>query len=328
MMQVTAKFSFELSFPIKMQGSWSRKPQSITTDLEEIVAYAPAVSAPPRSEEPVWKPDPKHLIGGVKDKLFWEAKYIVIDIRRDFLTIPIEKADQEALIAKARNILYKILTLYRWQERQLQINVRNIEQVNYRIWYYDVAGNLINAGPEGVQKTGEVHLTAKTLPRVDKWDDICQHLASGIMPELYESLILDAYSVVNQEPRRAVLDAATACEVFIENFCETASKSSPKVDPIIYSALQQSKKREGEVLFYFHEMLRYLFGHSLKADKPDLYEKLYYLCKTNNFVKHEGKCQYKEKDKKGKIKKVNAPEAREFINAVEDAIQYTKSLAY
>jgi len=321
MTKVTARFAFELPFPIRMRGSCNRKPQRITTDLEEIVVYAPAVSAPPWSEEPLWSPAPEHLVGGVNGEPVWKAKYIVIDIRRDFPTIPIENADQEALVAKARDILYKILTLYRWQERQLQIGVKNTEQVDYRLRYYDVAGNPINAGPQGAQKTGEVHLTAQMLvPKVDKWNDICQHLLSGTMPEIHESLLLDAYTVVSNEPRRPVLDAATACEVFIKKFCETTSKSNPQVDLVVFKALTAG----AGVLDYFHQVLKYLCKHSLKEEKADLYQELDYLVGANNFVKHEGVCGYN--DKKGRFMEVDSKRAREFIKAAEDAIQYTKSL--
>lgn len=325
MTQITAKFIFKLPFPIKRKREHGSSPQHMTTGYEEILVYPPAKYAYSLFKKPLWSPDPKQFIGKINGEPVWNANCIPIHIKRDFPTIPITSEEQEALVTVARNVIYKLLTVYRWLGGQLQVYVSNVEQLEYDLRYFDSTNEPIFAGPGGA--SGTSHLVLTFMPReIIEWNDICQYLVSEIEPELYESLLLDARSIVSQEPRRAVLDAATACEVFIENFCETASKSSPKVDPIIYSALQQSRKREGEVLFYFHEMLRYLFGHSLKADKPDLYEKLYYLCKTNNFVKHEGKCQYKEKGKKGKIKKVNAPEAREFINTVEDAIQYTKSL--
>lgn len=328
MAKVTAKFVFELPFHIQIQRKRSNSPQLLKMKPEEILVYPPALNSPYFSKKSPWSPKPEHLCGKLNNRPVWNAKYIIIDVTRHFPTTPITAAQEKALLTTARKTLYKVLTLYRWRGKQLQINVTNIEQIDYRVRYFDTTGNRMFWGPEGAHARGETHLTLTLVsPRNKEWNVICQDLISGNMPEIYESLLLDARSVASQEPRRAVLDAATACEVFIENFCETASKSSPKkVDPIIYSALKQSKKREGEVLFYFHEMLKYLFGHSLKDDKPDLYEKLDYLRKTNNSVKHEGKCQYKEKGKKGKIKKVHAPEAREFINTVEETIQYTKSL--
>ncbi|MBA7585619.1 hypothetical protein ES708_27604 [subsurface metagenome] len=325
MPQITAKIVFKLPFSIIRNREDGNKPQCIKTGSEEIIVYPPEKYILSLPEETLWSPDHEEVMGKPNDEPVWKADCTTVYIRKDFSAIPITGEEQKALVVVARDIIYRLLTMYRWQGRQLQVNANNIEGFNYDLRYFDSANKRIKAGP-GSTKGGVVINIPPMIQEIIGWDDICQYLVSEVEPELYESLLLDAWGAVFNEPRRAVLDAATACEVFIENFCETARKGSPKVDPIIYSALQQSKKREGEVLFYFHEMLSYLFGHSLKADKQDLYEKLYYLCKTNNFVKHEGKCQYKEKGKKGKIKKVNAPEAREFISAVEEAIKYTKSL--
>ena len=73
-------------------------------------------------------------------------------------------------------------------------------------------------------------------------------------------------------------------------------------------------------------MLKYLCGHSLKEDRPDLYEELDCLRKTNNSVKHTGKCQYYRDRKKGKPIEVDSNRVWKFIGAVEEAIKYTKSL--
>jgi len=315
MPQVTAKFIFRLPFFLKMQEVRDIRPKSMTRESEEIIIYPPVHTEKNMIEKRLRRlKTPKPNITQL-DKL----NCIVIDIRRDFPTIPTSEEDQKELLAKARKILHNILALCRYRGK-IHIGMINVENLDYRLRLFDAGGNLIDA-------TGMTHLTVPSPPfQSSDWNDICQDALSGIMPELHEIFLLDARSVVSQEPRRAVLDAAIACEVFIKKFCETGSKSSPKVDPIVYSALKQSKKKEGEILFYLHEVLKYLFGHSLKNDKQDLYEKLDCLRKTNNSVKHEGKCQYKEKGRKGKIKKVNAPEAREFIGAVKGAIEYTRSL--
>lgn len=323
MAKVTAKFIFELPFYIIVQGDYSSSPQSLKTNSEEIVVYAPALFDLRLSDKPLRGSELEYpyLIGKVNDEPIWKSNCIPIDIRRDFPTIPIADEDQEALVAKAREILSKILTLCRWRGKQLHIAVTDIEQFNYHLRYFDAADNPINAGPQGVQATGASYLTLPgPLLKSNEWNDICQDLVSGTMPELYENLLIDAYSVVSREPRRAILDAATACEVFIENFCETASKNDPEVDPVVYSALTQRAR----VLSYFHEVLRYLFKHSLKEKKTDLYRELDYLVGTNNFVKHEGLCQYK--NDKGVVIPVDSTRARDFIQAVEEAIKYTKSL--
>jgi len=315
MAQVTVKLIFELPFILRMQDVTGIKPKRMKRGGEEITIYPPVHTEKDMTEMRLRQlKTPKPRIAELN-----KLNCIVIDIIRDFPTIPPTGREQDELVERGREIIRNLLTLFRWWGK-LHIGRPNVESFNYRLRLFDANGKIIGSA-------GMTHLTVPSLPfKSSEWGDICRALASEKVPELYEVLLLDARDVVSKEPRRAVLDAATACEVFIENFCETASKNSPKVDQIIYSALKQSKKREGEVLFYFHEVLRYLFGHSLKDDKPELYEKLGYLCKTNNSVKHEGKCQYEEKGKK--VKKVNAPEAGQFINAVIEAIVYTKSLRY
>ena len=328
MTQITAKFIFELPYYIIMQGKYDSRSQALKTNSEEVVVYAPALCAHPWCDKPSWSPDSKQLIGKCNDEPIWRAKYIIIDIRQNFLTIPIAAGSQEALVTKARKILYKILTLCRWRGKQPHISVADIEKFDYRLRYFDTANNPIKAGPQGVQATGISHLTLPGPPlKSNQWSDICQDLVSGIMPELYEILLLDARSIVSQEPRRAVLDTAIACEVFIKNFCNNANQNNPEVDSTVYSALTQNARVISySYTSYFHEVLKYLFKHSLKEEKKDLYKELDYLVRTNNSVKHEGKCQYK--DKKGNITLVDSTRATDFIRAVEDAIKYTESLGY
>ena len=325
MVKVTAKFIFDPPFNIIIQGEYGSSPQSLKTNSDEIVVYAPALYEPSLSDKPLWSPKPQNIIGKVDGKPIWKANCIVIDIRRDFLTIPIVDKDQKALVAKARDILYTILTLCRWRAKQLyRVTRADIEEFDYRLRYFDTANDPINAGPGGVQATGARYLMLPgPLIKSNDWNSIRQDLVSGTVPELYDMLLLDALSVVSDEPRRAVLDAAIACEVFIKNFCDTASENNPEIYPYVYSALIQ---RVG-FLYYFHEVLKYLFRHSLNEDKPHLYEELGYLSNTNNNVKHKGQCHYTiSKKSKAVDIPVDSTRAKKFINAVEEAIQYTKSL--
>lgn len=320
MIQVTAKFIFKLPFSIQRKREHGSSPQYIKTGSEEIVVYPPAKYECSLFKQPLWSPDPEQAIGKVNGESVCHANCIPIHIRKDFPSFPITDEDQKALVTVARDILHKLLTLYRWRGGQLQVNVTNVENLNYDLRYFDSANNPINAGPGGATGTSQLNVALILLKTIE-WKDICQNLISGIEPQLYESLLLNARSVVSQEPRRAILDAATACAVFIEHFCDIASKNDPKVDSVVYSALTP---RTAGILDYFNVVLRYLFGHSLKDEKQDLYEELGYLVNANNYVKHEGLCQYKHKS--GRIIQVNSKKALDFTNKVEEAIQYTKSL--
>lgn len=320
MIQVTAKFLFKLPYNIQIKRGYGSSPQC-KIGSGEIVIYPPAAYKMSLFEEPLWSPDPEQAVGEVNGEQVWSANCIPIHIRKDFTTIPITDEDQNALDDSAREILYKLLTLFRWRAGQPKADMGEIKTFEYALRYFDSENKPISIKPDG-SKDILINLTV-TLKRLKKpieWNDICQDLIAGIEPQLYESLLLDASSVVSQDPRHAVLDAATACEVFIENFCETASKNNPQIDAEVYSALTQ---RAG-VLSYFHEVVKYLFRHSLKEERTDLYKELDCLTRTNNSVKHEGLCQYK--NDKGKVITVDSARATEFIDAVENAIQYVKSL--
>lgn len=292
MTQVIAKFIFKLPFSIMRKREPSIIPQCIKTGSEEIIVYPPAEFGRSLFKEPLWSPDPEKSIGKVNDEPVWEVNCIPIHIRRDFPTIPITSEEQEALVTIARDVLYRLLTLYRWRGEQLQVSVTNIEGLSYDLHYFNSANELMYAGPSG--SSGQSSLHVKLMPRaIIEWDNICQDLISGVAPELYESLLLDARSVVSQEPHRAVLDASTAREIYIKRFYKSRSKRKAALS-------------------------------SLKRDKPGLLDELDFLRKTNNSVKHKGKCQYKTD--KDKFIKVDSLRARKFISAVEEAIEYTKSL--
>ncbi len=294
MAKVTAKFVFELPFHIQIQRKRSNSPQLLKMKPEEILVYPPALNSPYFSKKSPWSPKPEHLCGKLNNRPMWNAKYIIIDVTRHFPTTPITAAQEKALLTTARKTLYKVLTLYRWRGKQLQISVTNIEQIDYRVRYFDTTGNRMFWGPEGAHARGETHLTLTLVsPRNKEWNVICQDLISGNTPEIYESLLLDARSVASQEPRRAVLDAATACEIYIKRFYKSR------------------KKRESTL-------------NSLKKNKPELLKEIERLKDANRFVKHEGLCQYKHD--KGNIIPVDSSRAMEFIKAVEETIEYTSSL--
>lgn len=285
MTQVTAKLIFKLPFTLKMQDVDYANPLPLKRGSEEIVIYLP-IYTPNLVHKKLWELNTKKPRKSELDKL----NCIVIDIRRDFSTIPPTEREQNELVEKGRDILHNLLTLCRWRGKQLYISVIDVENFDYRLRLFDADGNVIDA-------TGMTHLTLPSLPlKSSDWNNIGQDLISGTMPELYEILLMDARRVVLREPHRAVLDAATAREVYIKRF-------------------YKSRKKRESVL------------NSLKSNKPELLEELDCLRKTNNSVKHKGKCQYRD-DKTGETIKVDSTRASSFINAVVEAIQYTKSLGY
>lgn len=315
MAQITAKFVFQLPFYLKMQEVRGIKPASVKRNGEDITIYPPVHTEKDMTEKPFSQlktPKPRKT---QLDKL----NCIVIDIRRDFPNIQQAKQDSEALLAKAREIVYQLLNLCR-KQRILHIGDVNTEKLNYRIILFNANGNKISSA-------GQTHLTLKTIPfGSSQWADICQDWATGKLAEIYEIFLLDAKNTAFDEPRRAVLDTAIACEVFIKNFCEVARKNK-NISKSKYKKMLKKSKGEngeqGEILFYFDKILECLVGRSLKQDNLDLYEKINCLRLTSNSIKHEGKCEY---EKGRKVTKVKYHEVYDFITAVQDAIEYTRLL--
>lgn len=308
--QITAKFIFQLPLSLKMQEVRSIRPKSVKREGEEIIIYPP-VYAKTLIEKRLWQLKTQKPRITQLDKL----NCIVIDIRRDFQNLQKAAEASEELLAKAREILYQLLNLCR-KRGILHIGTVNIEKLDYRLRFFDADGNIIKA-------TGMTHLTLPRLPFKSKdWNDVCQDLASNKLPEIYEIFLLDAESVVSSEPRRAVLDTAIACEVFIKNFCEVTRKNK-NINQVEYEDLKRKRKKQGEILFYFDKILKFLIGHSLRFERPSLYCKIDCLRLTNNSIKHNGKCEY---EKGGKVTEVKYHEVYDFITAVKEAIEYTRSL--
>jgi len=281
MTQLTAKLIFQLPFHLKMQEAYNSSPQSFETESEEIVIYPP-LYAPHLAHKKLFALNTKKPRKAELDKL----NCIVIDIRRDFLTIPITEEDQKNLVAKARQILYDLLTLCKCRGRQLHISVIDVEHFDYMLRLFNTAGNVMHS-------TGMSHLTLPSLPfKGSDWHNMCQDLINGNKPELYEILLLDAHSLAYHDPPHAILNAATARDVYIKRFYKSRDRRK--------AALK-----------------------SIEQNRPELLQELDCLRRSNNSVKHNGKCQYIEG---GKVIEVDSTRAWQLINAVEKAIEYTKSL--
>jgi len=152
------------------------------------------------------------------------------------------------------------------------------------------------------------------------WHKVQQDITGGVYPELWQRLIMDAYQAVSRDPSSAVIKAGAACESFIEKFCDNLSHKQ-QVSQDVYVGLTSGGRTFPE---YFHVVLLYLLGRSLKNENGDLYTKIDNLYRTVNSVRHEGLCQFK--DTKGKPVTVHSEVARQMIKSVEDAIKWAKSL--
>jgi hypothetical protein len=317
---VTAKFVFKPPFSIRMLGEDACQPFTLQFGKHQVVVYPPA-----RMEEgtPKWSADPEHLVGSIDDVPVWLADTILIDVTGEveLESSKLKKSDEDDFFDTANTVLSNLVQTCRWRTGQTWIR-RRVLPTTYYVDFFDEHGNLIYTS-EGAKRIQ--HLVVKSHPQDGEldnsiWDKICHDLASGTAPELWDELLLDARDAVSS-PRRAIIDAGAACEVFIERFCKQVSDklAVPQAD---YARLTQRRRTFPE---YFHVVLQHLIKRSLKVEHQDIYEEIDHLYKTASSVRHEGKCQYKNK-RTGKVVEVGSQEAKRMIDAARSAIEWANSL--
>ena len=321
MPRVKAKFTFAIPFTIRMLGEDVCQPFALEVGENRVVVYPPA-RWNEENRAYCWTEDPERPIGSVDDIPVWLADEVLIDVEREVESNTITQEDADNFLKTASDLLVRLLQTCRWRTQQTWIRA-DILPTSYNVRYFDEAGNWIRGGV--ADRAGAVVTKAIFgLPHLNStmWDTICQDIASGAVPELWEELLLDAKEALLNQPRRAIIDTGAACEVFVELFCNKLANALG-VDKDVYTELTPQRRPFPE---YFHVVMRYLVKHSLKDEHPDIYKEITHLYKTASSVRHEGRCQYKKDDKKGTIVKVDAPRASSMIKAARSAIEWAKSL--
>lgn len=113
-------------------------------------------------------------------------------------------------------------------------------------------------------------------------------------PELYEEILADAKTAIAQDNyRRAVLEMAIACEIYVKQFFFRSSEISATV----FEYLEEKRKIEVSVIDLLHNVSRYAFGNSFKDTNPEDYRNIDYLFRARNKIAHQGQPCYK--DEKG-----------------------------
>lgn len=319
MPRITAKFCFEIPFNIRMLGENVCKPVTLHLGEDQVIVYPPARQNK-QNGAPCWDSDPEHSVGSVNNIPLWLADMVLIDVKREIKSNTITQEDADNFLSTASELLVRLLQTCRWRTSQTWITVFNLPR-SYTVRYYDEAGNRIRGEIADIAGAIKIIIVGD-LPYLDNsiWDTICRDLVSEATPELWEELLLDAEDALPRYPRRAVIDAGAACEVFIESFCRKLA-SACGADKEVYQELTPRFRTFPE---YFHIVLRYLIKHSLKDEHPESYNEIEHLYKTVNSVRHEGRCEYK--DERGRAVDVGSREAGNMVTAARSAIEWANSL--
>jgi len=317
---VTARFEFGLPFGITMLGDDASTSYTLQKDEYKVKIYPPT-RWDKENEKYCWNSDSNRPIGGFNNQPFWLADHILIDVGLEVNSYALTQEDADGFRDIANEFLLKILRTCRWRTRQGNIDINQLPG-SYSVHYYDDKGNIMRNGVANIAGVMVVHATIG-LPHLDKdtWGTICEDIVKRSEPELWEELLIDARDVFLKHPRRAIIDAGSACEVFIEAFCNKLADSL-SVDKEVYNQLAPRNRTFPE---YFHIVMRYLVRRSLKDEQPDVYKEIDGLYRAMNSVRHEGLCQYKTE--RGKIVYVGTQETGRMINAAESAIKWASSLS-
>jgi hypothetical protein len=321
MPKVIAKFRFKLLGQIRMIGTVSPDFATMNVD-DDLVRVLPPAIFDDEKYQPKWSVTQEEATGSQNGELKWNADVAIIEVEGEVKSTIIEKGEEGRLLHSATEGLKKLLEVYRWHSRQSQIIVAGEELYkDYHVSYFDSKGNRAETW-RGDSMKGTLSMTVfggeESSSKI--WSEVQRDITSGVHPELWQNLIMDAYQAVSTDPSSAVVKAGAACENFIERFCNSLSDKQ-QVSQDVYKALTSRERIFPE---YFHIILLYLLGRSLKNENSDLYTKIENLYKTANTVRHEGLCQYN--DTGGRLVTVNSEVARQMIKSIEDAIKWAKSL--
>lgn len=115
------------------------------------------------------------------------------------------------------------------------------------------------------------------------WTQIKEDILNENLPELYEELLLDAdYMIHMGDNRRAILDMAVACEIFVQSFVD--KKCNEKGVKCI-----NKKRSEFGFVGWFNDIILLLKGKSFEELYPKEYKDINFLFTARNKLMHEGK---------------------------------------
>jgi hypothetical protein len=320
MPKVIAKFRFELLTKIRMSGAVSADSAQMVIDGDIVRTYPPAIFDDVQ-HQPKWSVTEEEATGSSNNEPTWNADIAIIDVEGEIKSVVIEESDEVRFLGAATQGLRRLLEVYRWRSGQYQIIIAGEKlYADYHVDYFDSEGNKTKTW-RGTSGLGSLSITTFSGEKSSNniWNEVRQDIISDNYPELWQNLIMDAYQAASTDSSSAVVKAGAACESFIEKFCDDHSKKQ-QVDQAVYKALTPRNRTFPE---YFHIVLHYLFGRSLKYDEASLYKEIDNLHQTINFVRHEGRCQYKINNK---IITVDSNVARQMITSAVHAIKWAKSL--
>jgi hypothetical protein len=156
----------------------------------------------------------------------------------------------------------------------------------------------------------------KSYGSVD-YDELLKSFRQSIESTLSEQFLSDAKaSIMNKNLRRAVLEMAIACEIFVKG----AFFHSNELTSSVFDYLESKRKVEVSVIELLHNAAKYSLGESFKAQEPSHYKNIDFLFRARNKVAHMGKCEYR--DDKGVICELYEELLVDWWNSIEKMMSW------
>lgn len=211
-------------------------------------------------------------------------------LRADFFRKILPEYQKVALDA-----LNGVLNALRWDFRQGWIKTLGEHHpfLTNPIWT-DERGEEINPGLHGFVSQAKPGSRGEfgTVKLEKRHDDKLKRSLRNTKPaDLHIQLLADAQAAaVEGNVRRAVLEMAIACEVFVKQaFLRLDNRSG-----LVFEALEDKGKIDVRVLDLIDIAGNALFGESFKKSNPDAYKDIDHLFRARNKIAHRGRAMFRD----------------------------------
>ncbi len=254
------------------------------------------------------------------------ANNLKLEIMTDIEDFETSVGDEKNTFASGLNMLTEnflddLLGVIRWKTGQYWIGQHkptHVFYIGHKDAYFDEEQKMFLSGLHEEYDL-EIGDTDRSTPlREKEWLEIKKALCERVFQQIYDELLLDAQHLLFRadDIRRAILDAAMSCEVYIKSYIV-------KNGGAIYQYLVE--KKIIRILEYLDDILNILKGKSLRKENKDLYDHIELLFQVRNNIVHKGECVYFSNEEQRKLE-LDWGGAWTLIEKVKELIEWMKNL--
>ena len=216
-------------------------------------------------------------------------------LKRSFFYCRVREFQKVAMEVLSRIVLFFKFKLhnpllYYTQPEFLLVNFLVRRDLNPK-WFKDdieiqISEDIKNIYPKVYSSPNAGYLTARVgnIKRftTDISNELIYDLSNPIQPQLYEELFSDAQAAAfHNNLRRAILELAISCEVFVKQyFFKKSSASKRKIDKKIVDLID--------------DVARCHFGESFKDNNEKDYRNIVHLFRCRNKIAHRGEIEFRD----------------------------------